>query len=69
MLDDELTKLWDMSQIQILTPLGWINARPAVQRAVEDVTSLVRAEFGLPSLEIGLYPAHHRPEAFAFLKR
>jgi hypothetical protein len=66
---DELTKLWDISQVQVLAPLEWINAPSTVQRSVENVTSLIRVEFGLPSLDVGLYPARHSPEAFRVPKR
>ncbi len=69
LLDDELTKLWDIPQVQVLTPLEWIDARSTVQRSVENVTSLIRVEFGLPSLDVGLYPALHSPEAFRVPKR
>lgn len=69
LLDDELTKLWDTSQVQLLTPLDWINARSPVQRSVENVISLIRAELGLPGLDIGVYPAAHSPEAFRSPKR
>lgn len=65
-LDDELTKLWDTSQIQILKSLDWINARSPVQHSIENVISLIRAELSLPRLETGLHPARHSPEAFRF---
>jgi hypothetical protein len=64
LLDDELTKLWDKSQAQLFTPLDWINATSPVQSSAENVISLIRAELGLPGLDIGFYPARHSPEAF-----
>lgn len=64
LLDDELTKLWDSSQVQLFTPLDWIDARTAVQRAVQNIIALVRAELGLPGVDIGLYPTRHSPEAY-----
>ena len=69
LLDDELTKLWDTSQVQLLTPLDWNNAVSPVHRSVENVISLIRAELGSPGLDIGFFPARHSPEAFRSPKR
>jgi hypothetical protein len=69
LLDDEVTKLWDTSQVQHLTPLDWNNATPPVHRSAENVISLIRAEFGSRGPNIGFYPARHSPEEFCSPKR